>query len=51
MKKTYKDVDSSSLVAIPNTDKINYEIKIKQPELTYLGVYEQPDYASLYILF
>ena len=23
----------------------------KQPELTFLGVYEQPDFASLYLLF
>ena len=51
MKKTYKDVDSSLLNAIPNPDKKTYEIKIKQPELTFLGVYDQPDFASLYILF
>ena len=51
MKKTYKDVDLSSLKSIPNPDKKTYEIKIKQPELTFLGVYEQPDFASLYNLF
>ena len=51
MKKTYKDVDLSSLKSIPNPDKKTYEIKIKQPELTFLGVYEQPDFASQYILF
>ena len=32
MKKTYKDVDSSLLNAIPKPDKKTYEIKIKQPE-------------------
>ena len=47
MKKTYKDVDRTLLVAIPNPDKKTYEIKIKQPELTFLGVYEQPDFALL----
>ena len=51
MKKTYKDVDPSLLNAIPNPDKKTYEIKIKHPELTFLGVYDQPDFASLYILF
>ena len=51
MKKTYKDVDKKLLKAIPNPDKKTYEIKIKQPELTFLGVYEQPDFASLYVLF
>ena len=50
MKKTYKDIDSSLLVSIPNPDKKTYEIKLKQPELTFLGVYNQPDFASLYIL-
>ena len=51
MKKDYKKVDFSLLKSIPNPDKKTYEIKIKQPELTFLGVYEQPDFASLYILF
>ena len=37
MKKTYKDVDSSLLVSIPNPDRKTYEIKLKQPELTFLG--------------
>ena len=51
MKKTYKDVDKKLLKAIPNPDKKTYDIKIKQPELTFLGVYEQPDFASLYVIF
>ena len=50
MKKTYKDVDSKFLKTISNPDKKTYEIKLKQPELTFLGVYEQPDFAALYVL-
>jgi len=50
MKKTYKDVDLKFLKAIPNPDKKTYEIKLKQPELTFLGVYGQPDFAALYVL-
>jgi len=51
MKKTYENVDSSSLKSLKNPDNKTYEVKIKQPELTFLGVYDQPDFASLYILF
>ncbi len=51
MKKIYTDVDFSILKSIPNPDTKTYEIKLKQPELTFLGVYEQPDFSSLYILF
>ena len=51
MKKTYTDVDFTILKSIPNPDTKTYEIKLKQPELTFLGVYEQPDFSSLYILF
>jgi len=50
MKKTYTDVDFTILKSIPNPDTKTYEIKLKQPELTFLGVYEQPDFSSLYIL-
>ena len=32
------------------TDK-GYEIKIKNPEITFLGVRKQPDYATAYITF
>jgi len=50
-KKLYSDIDSSMLKAIPNPEKVKpYEVKIKQPEVTFLGVYEQPDFATLYIL-
>ena len=51
IKKLYNDIDSSVLKAIPNPEKVKpYEVKIKQPEVTFLGVYEQPDFATLYIL-
>ena len=50
-KKLYGDIDSSLLKSIPNPEKSKpYEVKIKQPEVTFLGVYEQPDFATLYIL-
>ena len=50
-KKLYSNIDSSMLKSIPNTEKVKpYEVKIKQPEVTFLGVYEQPDFATLYIL-
>ena len=50
-KKLYNEIDSSMLKAIPNPEKVKpYEVKIKQPEITFLGVYDQPDFATLYIL-
>ena len=50
-RKLYSDIDSSMLRRIPNPEKVKpYEVKIKQPEVTFLGVYEQPDFATLYIL-
>ena len=50
-KKLYSNIDSSMLKSIPNPEKVKpYEVKIKQPEVTFLGVYEQPDFATLYIL-
>jgi len=50
-KKLYSSIDSSMLKAIPNPEKVKpYEVKIKQPEITFLGVYDQPDFATLYIL-
>ena len=39
--KTYKDIDRSILKSIPNPTKEAYEIKIKIPEFTFLGVGEQ----------
>ena len=50
-KKLYSEIDSSMLKGIPNPEKVKpYEVKIKQPEITFLGVYDQPDFATLYIL-
>lgn len=39
------------LESIPNPSGMGYEIKIKNPEVTFLGVKEQPDFASIYITF
>ncbi len=51
MPKLYKEIDKSILVALPNPTKEAYEIKIKIPEFTFLGVQEQPDFAAIYITF
>ena len=50
-KKLYSSIDSSMLKSLPNPEKVKpYEVKIKQPEVTFLGVYKQPDFATFYIL-
>ncbi|HEX5026067.1 MAG TPA: 7-cyano-7-deazaguanine reductase [Agriterribacter sp.] len=49
--KTYKDIDRNLLKSIPNPSDQAYEIKTKIPEFTFLGVKEQPDFATLYITF
>lgn len=49
--KTYKDIDKSLLKSLPNPDKRAYEIKLKIPECTFLGVQEQPDFAVIYMSF
>lgn len=49
MAKLYKEIDKSILEAIPNPSKEAYEIKIKIPEFTFLGVKEQPDFATVYL--
>lgn len=49
--KTYKDIDSTILESIPNPTGQAYEIKIKIPECTFLGVKNQPDFATIYITF
>lgn len=48
---TYKDIDNTLLKAIPNPTDKAYEIKIKIPEFTFLGVKEQPDFAVIYLTF
>jgi 7-cyano-7-deazaguanine reductase len=49
--KTFWDIDTSILKSIPNPTSEAYEIKIKIPEFTFLGVKEQPDFAVLYLTF
>ena len=46
---TYKDIDRTVLKSIPNPTKGAYEIKVKIPEFTFLGVQEQPDFATIYL--
>jgi 7-cyano-7-deazaguanine reductase len=48
---TYKDIDKSILKSLPNPTGQAYEIKIKIPEFTFLGVKDQPDFADVYITF
>jgi len=50
-KKTWKDADKSILKSLPSPEVGRpYELKMKQPELTFMGVHEQPDFATLFIL-
>lgn len=49
--KVHQAIDKSILKAIPNPTKEAYEIKIKIPEFTFLGVQEQPDFANVYLTF
>lgn len=49
--KLYDAIDQDVLKAIPNPSKEAYEIKIKIPEFTFLGVKEQPDFANVYLTF
>jgi len=50
-KKPYDKIDKSILKAIPNPTQRAYEIKIKIPEFTFLGVQKQPDFATIYLTF
>lgn len=49
--KKYDQIDASALKALPNPSSEAYEIKIKIPEFTFLGVKEQPDFANVYLTF
>ena len=49
--KLYNDIDKGLLKALPNPSGEAYEIKIKIPEFTFLGVKEQPDFANVYLTF
>ncbi|MDG5800567.1 preQ(1) synthase [Marinilabiliaceae bacterium ANBcel2] len=49
--KTYKEINPELLKSLPNPSGEAYEIKIKIPEFTFLGVKEQPDFADVFITF
>ncbi|MET1253553.1 preQ(1) synthase [Aliikangiella maris] len=49
--RTYQNITSDLLVALPNPSNQAYEINIKIPEFTFLGVQEQPDFATIYLVF
>ena len=49
--KMYNDIERDLLIALPNPAKEAYEIKVKVPEFTFLGVQEQPDFATMFITF
>jgi len=49
--KLYKEISKEILKSIPNPSLGAYEIKVKIPEFTFLGVREQPDFANAYISF
>ena len=49
--RTYESIEPTILVALPNPSKSAYEINIKIPEFTFLGVQEQPDFATIYLTF
>ena len=49
--KLYKEINKEILKSIPNPSLGAYEIKVKIPEFTFLGVREQPDFANAYISF
>jgi len=51
MAKLYSEIDKTLLKSVPNPSKEAYEIKIKIPEFTFLGVQEQPDFATVYLTF
>ena len=44
--KKYDTIDKTILKALPNPSAGAYEIKVKIPEFTFLGVKEQPDFAD-----
>jgi 7-cyano-7-deazaguanine reductase len=49
--QTYKHINRQLLAAIPNPAQQAYEIKIRIPEFTFLGVQEQPDFATIFLTF
>lgn len=51
VKPKRKWSDSSILTTITNPTDKGYEVRIKNPEVTFLGVKNQPDYAHAYVTF
>lgn len=51
MDNLYDKIDKSILKSLPNPTSGAYEIKIKIPEFTFLGVSKQPDFATVYLTF
>jgi len=49
--KKYDQINKNLLKSLPNPSKGAYEIKVKIPEFTFLGVKEQPDFANAYLSF
>lgn len=49
--KKYDKINATLLKSLPNPTPGAYEIKIKIPEFTFLGVKEQPDFADTYLSF
>ena len=49
--KKYDQINKQILTSLPNPSGEAYEIKVKIPEFTFLGVKEQPDFANAYISF
>jgi len=47
----WEQIDKSILRSLPNPTDGAYEIKIKIPEFTFLGVKAQPDFATVYLTF
>ena len=48
-KRTWSD--PSILEKLKNPEGQSYEVKIKNPEITFLGSPDQPDFATAYITF
>ena len=43
--------DKTILKTLSNPSGDGYEINIKNPELTFIGVKDQPDFATVWIVF
>ena len=51
MDNLYDKIDKKILKSLPNPSNGAYEIKIKIPEFTFLGVSKHPDFATMYLTF